>query len=86
LPNYFLVQKHKALGDEVRLKMIKLLYERDYTLQEITEKLELGKSTAHHHLKILRAATLVEIKSSKYRLRDKSINSLSKELEIYLNQ
>ncbi|MDR7072444.1 ArsR/SmtB family transcription factor [Fictibacillus barbaricus] len=86
LPNYFLIQKHKALGDEVRLKMIKLLYERDFTLQEITEKLELGKSTAHHHLKILRAATLVEIKSSKYRLRDKSINSLPKELEIYLNQ
>ncbi|MGD6834536.1 ArsR/SmtB family transcription factor [Sutcliffiella halmapala] len=86
LPNYFLIQKHKALGDEVRLRMIKLLYERDYTLQEITEKLELGKSTVHHHLKILRAATLVEIKSSKYRLRDTSINSLPKELELYLNK
>jgi predicted DNA-binding protein YlxM (UPF0122 family) len=86
LPNYFLIQKHRALGDEIRLRMIKLLYERDYTLQEITEKLDLGKSTVHHHLKILRAATLVEIKSSKYRLRDTSINSLHKELELYLNQ
>lgn len=86
LPNYFLIQKHKALGDEVRLRMVKLLFERDYTLQEIAEKLELGKSTAHHHLKILRAATLVEVKSSKYRLRDASLNSLYKELELYLNQ
>lgn len=86
LPNYFLIQKHKALGDEVRLRMVKLLFERDYTLQEITEKLELGKSTVHHHLKILRAATLVEINSSKYRLRDSSINSIHKELELYLNK
>ncbi|WP_417899804.1 metalloregulator ArsR/SmtB family transcription factor [Bacillus haimaensis] len=86
LPNYFLIQKHKALGDEVRLRMVKLLFERDYTLQEIAEKLDLGKSTAHHHLKILRAATLVEIKSSKYRLRDGSLNSIYKELELYLKQ
>ncbi|WP_221569323.1 helix-turn-helix transcriptional regulator [Alkalihalobacillus sp. TS-13] len=86
VPNYFLIQKHKALGEEVRLKMIKLLNERDHTLQEITDKLDLGKSTAHHHLKILRAAKLVDIKSSKYRLRDTSIHSLHKELELYLNQ
>ncbi|MGP4082927.1 ArsR/SmtB family transcription factor [Pseudalkalibacillus sp. R45] len=86
VPNYFLIQKHKAIGEEVRLKMIKLLYERDHTLQEITDKLDLGKSTAHHHLKNLRAAKLVDIKSSKYRLRDTSIHSLHKELELYLNQ
>ena len=86
LPNYFLIQKHKALGDEVRLRMIKLLSERDCSLKEITEQLELGKSTVHHHLKILRAASLVGQKASNYYLKEKSVASLPKELELYLNQ
>ena len=86
LPNYLFIQKHKALGDEVRLRMIKLLSEHDCSLKEITEQLELGKSTVHHHLKILRAASLVGIKSSNYYLKEQSLTSLSKELELYLNQ
>jgi biotin operon repressor len=86
LPNYLFIQKHKALGDEVRLRMIKLLSERDCSLKEITEQLELGKSTVHHHLKILRAASLVGNKSSNYYLKEQSLASLSKELELYLNQ
>lgn len=86
LPNYFLIQKHKALGDEIRLRMIKLLSEQDCTLKDITEQLELGKSTVHHHLKILRAASLVGQKASNYYLKEKSVASLPKELELYLNQ
>lgn len=86
LPNHLLIQKHKALGDEVRLRIIKLLSERDCTLNELTEQLNSGKSTVHHHLKILRAATLVEIKASKYCLKKQSLNSLSKEFELYLNK
>jgi len=86
LPNYLFIQKHKALGDEVRLRMIKLLSERDYSLKEITEQLELGKSTVHHHLKILRAASLVGNRSSNYYLKEQSLAALSKELELYLHQ
>jgi hypothetical protein len=86
LPNYFLIQKYKALGDEVRLRMIKLLSEHDCTLKELTEQLELGKSTVHHHLKILRAASLVGQKASSYYLKEKSVAYLPKELELYLNQ
>ncbi|OHX42909.1 ArsR/SmtB family transcription factor [Cytobacillus oceanisediminis] len=85
-PNNFLVLKHKALGDEVRLRIVKLLYEEDKTLQEITNQLNLGKSTIHHHLKILRAAKLVEISDLKYSLKKKSVESLSKELSLYLNK
>ncbi len=69
MPDYFLVQKYKALGDEVRLKMVKMLFEHPRTLQDMTEKLDIGKSTIHHHLKILRAAKLVEIIDSKYCLK-----------------
>ena len=33
MPNIFLVLKHKALGDEIRLRIVKLLSKRDYSLQ-----------------------------------------------------
>ncbi|WP_339226338.1 winged helix-turn-helix domain-containing protein [Oceanobacillus sp. FSL K6-2867] len=86
LPSDSLLLKYKALGDEARLRIIKLLYERNHTLQEITEELKMGKSTIHHHLKILRAAQLVEIKAAKYALKRKAIDSLTKELTVYLHQ
>lgn len=85
-PNHFLVLRYKALGDEVRLRIIKLLFEKDRTLQEITTQLELGKSTVHHHLKILRSAKLVEITDSKYTLKKKAIEYLSEELEHFLSK
>ncbi|EJS68680.1 ArsR family transcriptional regulator [Bacillus cereus] len=85
-PNYFLVQKHKALGDEARLRIVKMLFEKERTLQEITERLQLGKSTVHHHLKLLRAAKLVDIHEGKYVLRKKAVQSLAKELEVFLNR
>jgi predicted DNA-binding protein YlxM (UPF0122 family) len=85
-PNNFLVLKYKALGDEVRMRIVKLLYEEDRTLQEMTNQLNIGKSTIHHHLKILRAAKLVEISESKYSLKKQSVELISKELSFYLNK
>lgn len=85
-PNNLLILKHKALGDEVRLRIVKLLYGEDRTLQEITHQLNIGKSTIHHHLKILRAAKLVGISDSKYSLKKKSVELLAKELSLYLNK
>ncbi|WP_313893017.1 winged helix-turn-helix domain-containing protein [Psychrobacillus sp.] len=85
-PNNFLILKHKALGDDVRLRIVKLLHEKDRTLQDITEQLNIGKSTIHHHLKILRAANLVEILDSKYSLKRNAVDALSKDLELYLEQ
>lgn len=85
-PNNFLVLKHKALGDEARLRIVKLLSEENRTLQELTDQLDLGKSTIHHHLKMLRAAKLVEIVGSKYCLKKAAIELLFKELEVYLEK
>jgi predicted DNA-binding protein YlxM (UPF0122 family) len=85
-PNNFLVLKHKALGDEVRMRIVKLLYQEDRTLQEITNQLNIGKSTIHHHLKNLRAAKLVEINESRYSLKKKAIELLAKELNLFLNK
>ena len=55
-----------------------MLFEKERTLQEITERLQLGKSTVHHHLKLLRAAKLVDIHDGKYVLRKKVVQSLAK--------
>ncbi|CAN7409306.1 ArsR/SmtB family transcription factor [Rossellomorea sp. LjRoot5] len=86
MPSYFLVQKHKALGDEARLRMVKFLKGSERTLQEITNELGMGKSTVHHHLKILRSARLVETRNGKYRLKEHTVQSLSNELNHYLTE
>ncbi|WP_019241017.1 MULTISPECIES: ArsR/SmtB family transcription factor [Bacillus] len=86
LPDNFLLLKYKALGDEVRLKIVKLLYEEERTLQDITNQINIGKSTIHHHLKILRAAKLVEIVESKYSLKKKAIEFLPEEMNHFLRK
>ena len=63
-----------------------MLFEKERTLQEITERLQLGKSTVHHHLKLLRAMKLVDIHDGKYVLRKKAVQSLAKELDMFLNR
>lgn len=75
-PPVSLVQALKALGDEHRLRMIKMLAEKDWSLQELTEQLEMAKSTIHHHLSMLRSAQLVETAGSRYRLRRATLDKL----------
>lgn len=86
MPSNFLVQKHKALGDETRLRIVKLLSKYDRSLQELTEILNMGKTTIHHHLKILRAAKLVEMNGAKYSLKANVVKLLFKELDQYLKR
>ncbi|MDZ5710697.1 ArsR/SmtB family transcription factor [Jeotgalibacillus haloalkalitolerans] len=85
-PDQFLVLKHKALGDEGRLKIVKLLSEKNRTLQDITGQLNMGKSTVHHHLKILRSAKLVETSGSQYKLKKDALELMYKEIKLYLEQ
>ncbi|KHE72131.1 metalloregulator ArsR/SmtB family transcription factor [Halobacillus sp. BBL2006] len=84
VPNQMLVQKYKALGDEIRLRMLKILSERSMTLQEMTERLEMGKTTIHHHLKLLKSARLVAASSSRYELNVRALTTLPKELQVFL--
>ncbi|MFD3448352.1 ArsR/SmtB family transcription factor [Microbacteriaceae bacterium 4G12] len=77
-PPSILVHGYKALGDETRLRIVKLLSERDYSLQELHEKLSIPKSTLHHHLSLLRSARLVTNTSSKYELNRENVSSLQK--------
>jgi hypothetical protein len=84
IPDYFLLQKQKALSDEFRLRIVKLLFKGDLPLQDITEELKIGKSTVHHHLKILRAAKLAEVHNHQYRIKKEAVLSLGRELERYV--
>lgn len=61
-----LVQLYKALGDEKRLRALKLIAEQERSLKELTEQLGMGKTTVHHHLAILRGAGLVRVKDGSY--------------------
>lgn len=60
-PPAHLVDVYKALGDERRLRLMRILAEGPAGLAEVTDRVGLAKSTVHHHLSILRQAGLVLI-------------------------
>lgn len=60
-PPAHLVEVYKALGDERRLRLLRILTEGPTSLADITERVGIAKSTVHHHLSILRQAGLVLI-------------------------
>src|SRR5207248_1905816 len=51
----------RALGDDLRSKIVVLLRERAASTTELAEKLELPKGTVGHHLKVLEKAGLVRV-------------------------
>jgi DNA-binding transcriptional ArsR family regulator len=57
-----LARVFKALGDEGRLRLLRRLSDGPVTLGEAAAELGLAKSTAHHHLAILRHAGFVNVR------------------------
>lgn len=55
------IRLHRALGDETRLRILKLLTERDLYMTEIAHELGLSKPTIKHHLALLRSAGLLTV-------------------------
>lgn len=51
----------RALGDDVRTKIVALLRERAASTTELAAKLGIPKGTAGHHLKVLERAGLVRV-------------------------
>lgn len=85
-PAASLVLLYHALGDENRLRIMKLLYMRDRTLQELTKTMNLAKSTIHHHLSLLRSVGLVRATGSTYQLRSQKLEQVGKQLQVFLEQ
>ncbi|MBM7661321.1 DNA-binding transcriptional ArsR family regulator [Bacillus mesophilus] len=54
-----LVRLTKALADENRLKILKLVYKNPMTFTEILQYFDVSKSTVHHHVMLLRTAGLI---------------------------
>ena len=87
VPPAQLVRLYQALADERRLRILKLLKTRDYSLQEISDEFGVAKSTMHHHLGLLRTAGLVRIRDDErqYSLRQEMLATVSSLLETFLN-
>lgn len=82
------VRLHRALGDETRLKILKLLAGRDLYLTEIAQQLDFSKPTIKHHLAMLRSAGLVTITESGtvvyYSLRRNRLDDASADIKRFL--
>lgn len=87
-PPQSVVRFHRALGDETRLRILRLLRDRDLYLTEIAQMLELSKPTIKHHLAQLRVAGVVTVTEEAgltwYSLRRDRIDDASTELRRYL--
>jgi DNA-binding transcriptional ArsR family regulator len=68
-----MVRYYKALADETRLRILRLLAGREMYLQEVAKALGVSHVTALHHMAVLRAAHLVQVVEREnlkyYRLR-----------------
>jgi DNA-binding transcriptional ArsR family regulator len=82
------VRLYRALGDESRLRILRLLAERDRYLTELATELELSKPTVSHHLAQLRSAGLVTMTEqgnlTYYTLRRDRIQQAGPELSAFL--
>ncbi len=93
-PPSWLLRTYKALSDERRLRILRRLSEGETTLDELTDLLELSKSTVHHHISILRGAGLIRVKMisdgndgvkrKAYALREQSLEDATGFLDTYL--
>ncbi len=86
IPPARLVRIYKALADERRLRILKMLMTRSYSLQEIADEFGVAKTTMHHHLATLRTAGLVLARpnESQYSLRHTMLSEVSDLLNDYL--
>jgi DNA-binding transcriptional ArsR family regulator len=59
----------KALGEETRLRILRLLLNKSLSVNEISERLEVSQYNVSKHLRIMREAGLLELeKKGKLRL------------------
>lgn len=86
-PSPRLVKLLKALADERRLRILRYLTSGEYTLQQLSEHFETGKTLMLHHLVLLRAAGLVYLRggtSKRYSLRFAELAEITRLLSAYL--
>ncbi|MBP2000093.1 hypothetical protein J2Z69_001112 [Paenibacillus shirakamiensis] len=87
-PTAELLRLTRALSDENRLYILRLLAGKEQTFTEIVREIKLSKSTVHYHLIALRAAGLVIVhydqKNIRYSLRLEALNNLPQQIGTYI--
>lgn len=84
-----LVALGKAIADETRLRVLRLLGESPLTGSELAERLAVPRTSLHYHLGLLRAAGLVEIamddaRYGRLRLRDEALDDVGRLLAAFV--
>ncbi|MGR3764266.1 ArsR/SmtB family transcription factor [Rossellomorea sp. NS-SX7] len=86
VPGQDLINGHKALGDETRLKLLYELVRGPLSLQEISGRFNLSKTTVHHQLSLLKAAKFVKTEKGIYSANESQIHSLTSKLDQFLGR
>ena len=89
IPPQSMVRLYRALGDSTRMRVLRLLSDRDWYLTELATQLELSKPTMKHHLALMRSAGLVTVTEqgglTYYSLRRERLLEAGVELQQYIN-
>lgn len=89
-PPLTLSRMTKALGDDKRLQILKILAHKPYNLTDLAKEIKLSKSNLHYHLSLLRMAGLVRAvkdlstKFDQYEIRPDVFNQLKDLLDEYV--
>ena len=88
-PPQRLVKVAAALGDERRLRILRLLRDEPLSASEIADRMGVDRTSLHHHLGILRSAGLLAIRDEglggwRYALREDGLEHVGSELVAYL--
>jgi hypothetical protein len=86
VPGKDLINGHKALGDETRLKLLYELVNGPLSLQDISVRFNMSKTTVHHQLSILKAAKFVRTDKGIYSANESHIHSLTDKLDQFLGK
>lgn len=84
IPSNELIRGHKALGDELRLKLLYQLLKGPLSLQEMSVQFNTSKTTLHHQLSILKAAKFIRVDKGIYSVNQTQISTFSGRLTQYL--
>jgi DNA-binding transcriptional ArsR family regulator len=85
-----LVKITTAIGDELRLRILRLLTDEELTASEVAARLGIERTSLHHHLGILRSAGLVAIRDDgfhhwRYSRRGARVADVGSVLATYLD-
>lgn len=79
-----IAQRHKAVGDVNRVRLLALLRIGPKPLAELANAIQSSKSTTHHHLTLLRSAGFVTVSSGVYSIDAEQVAGIGDSLADFL--